>query len=162
MAAMGVDFGDYLNNGKMALFVADFQERPNHLFENVGRGLFQEVTDRTGIGAPSRNFLGFGGGFLDYDNDGWPDIFVANGHVYPEIDRVGAGVRYKQHAQMFRNRGDGQFEEVSAGSGPAFRELWSARGAAWGDIWNRGVLDIVVENNSDTPEIGRASCRERV
>ena len=179
MAAMGVDFGDYRNDGRLALFVADFQEKPNHLFENDGAGLFTEVSDAAGIGQPSVDFLKFGGGFVDYDNDGWLDLFWANGHVYPEIDKLNGPTRYKQHPQLFRNRGDGTFEEVTSGAGPAFAEKWASRGAIWLDLWNRGVQDIVVANNSDPPAllkhpgtpgrhwlslrlVGRSSCRDAI
>lgn len=151
MAAMGIDFGDYKNNGKLSLFVADFQNIPDHLFENVGHGQFVEVTDRSGVGDPTRDFLGFGGGFLDYDNDGWLDIFVANGHVYPEIDHTGSGMHYRQHAQLLHNRTDGTFEEVTDQAGAGFKVKTAGRGAAWGDLWNRGVVDILEASNSGPP-----------
>jgi len=155
MAAMGLDFADYRNDGRLALFVADFQTVPNHLFEEGAPGVFLEVTDRAGIGAPSIEYLGFGGGFIDYDCDGWLDIFVANGHVYPEIDQLRGSARYRQHSQLFRSLGDGRFEEVTARGGPAFRTFWASRGAAWGDLWNRGVQDILVANNTDPPLLMR-------
>jgi enediyne biosynthesis protein E4 len=159
MAAMGVDLGDYKNDGKEALFVADFQDKPNHLFELAGPEVFMEVTDQVGIGAPALGFLGFGGGFVDYDNDGWLDLFVANGHVYPEIDTLGQAARYRQHNQLFRNRRDGTFEETTEKSGPGFNELNVGRGAVWADLWNRGGQDIVVAQNGGRPLILKHSGR---
>lgn len=159
MAGMGVDWGDYKNNGRLALFVSDFQESPNHLFDNGGDGLFVDMTQPTGLDAATRDYLGFGGGFLDYDADGWLDVFVANGHVVPEIGQVQQGqsaVRYKQTAQLFRNTGRGaRLAEVTRAAGPAFRALRAGRGAVWGDLWNRGVPDIVVAPNTDAPLLMR-------
>ena len=156
MAGMGVDWGDYRNNGRLSLFVSDYQDQTNHLFENGGDGAFNDATVRAGLDPATRPFLGFGGGFLDYDGDGWLDLFVANGHVVPEIgqDEQGASaMRYKQTAQIFRNLGDGsgRFADVSAATGSAFRALRAGRGAAWGDLWNRGVPDILVAPNTDPP-----------
>jgi hypothetical protein len=155
MAGMGVDWGDYKNNGKLALFVSDYQDEPNQLFDNSGDGTFVNVSLTTSLDPATRPFLGFGGGFLDYDNDGWLDLFTANGHVVPEIGQTeqGAGaVGYKQTAQLFRNMDGGKrFADVSATSGPAFRALRAGRGAVWGDLWNRGVLDIVIAPNTDAP-----------
>ncbi len=163
MAAMGVDWGDYQNNGRLSLFVSDYQDQTNHLFENGGESAFADASVRVGLDPVTRPFLGFGGGFLDYDDDGWLDLFVANGHVVPEIgqDEQGASaVRYKQTAQLFHNNGaqsGNRFADVSATSGPAFRALRAGRGAAWGDLWNRGVPDIVVAPNNDSPLIMRHS-----
>ncbi|HET6383376.1 MAG TPA: CRTAC1 family protein [Armatimonadota bacterium] len=152
MSGMGVDFGDYQNNGRLSLFVADYQDKPDHLFENLGGGRFCEAPVAAGLAIPSIPLLGFGGGFLDYNNDGWKDIFVANGHVVPEIDTIpGKHVHYRQPSQLFRNNGNGTFTDVSASAGPAFQESGAGRGAAWGDIWNRGVQDILVANNSGPP-----------
>jgi len=155
MAGMGVDWGDYKNNGRLSLFVTDYQDQTNQLFENGGDGTFANVSLATGLDPATRPFLGFGGGFVDFDNDGWLDIFVANGHVVPEIGQSEQGegaVRYKQTAQLFRNvdRGN-RFAEVTADAGPAFRAFRVGRGAAWGDLWNRGVQDILVAPNTDAP-----------
>lgn len=163
MAAMGVDWGDYQNNGRLSLFVSDYQDQTNHLFENGGDGAFTDASVRVALDPATRPFLGFGGGFLDYDNDGWLDLFVANGHVVPEIGQEEQGasaMRYKQTAQLFRNDGaqaGNRFSDVSATSGPAFRALRAGRGAAWGDLWNRGVPDILVAPNNDSPLLMRHS-----
>lgn len=151
MAGMGVDWGDWRNDGRLGLFVTDYYEYPNHLWENMGDGTLIEVTFPSGVGAPSLNFLGFGGGFLDFDNDGWLDIFVANGHVVPEIGQPSEGARYKQHPQLFRNIDGTRFEEVTAKAGSAFSILRAGRGAVWADLWNRGVCDILIAANTDAP-----------
>ncbi|MDW8365064.1 MAG: CRTAC1 family protein, partial [Abditibacteriales bacterium] len=159
MAAMGIDWGDYDNDGWLDAFIADFQNRPNHLWRNERNGFFTEVSTPAGVADPSIHFLGFGAFFFDYDNDGWQDIFVANGHVYPEIDQLRTAERYKQLNQLFRNVDDGRssrkFVEVTQQAGDAFRVKLSSRGASVGDYDNDGDLDILVANNGDAPTLMR-------
>src|SRR5215470_14504700 len=95
MGAMCISLGDYNNDGFLDLYISDFQGSSDHLWRNEGKGFFTEVSDQAGITLPTRNVLSFGGGFIDYDNDGWLDIFIANGHVYPEIEQVSAETKYK-------------------------------------------------------------------
>jgi hypothetical protein len=155
MAAMGIDSGDYKNSGVLSILVTDFQGKPHHLYDNMGaldgKPVFHDVSDECGLGPPGFDFLSFGGGFLDYDNDGWQDVVVVNGHVYPEVEQAGSRVHYRQHPQLFHNQQDGTFREVTSSAGPAFAEPQVSRGAVWGDLWNRGVLDILVANNTDLP-----------
>jgi hypothetical protein len=160
MAAMGIDWGDYDNDGWLDPFIADFQNRPNHLWRNDHNGFFTEVSTPAGVADPAIPFLGFGSFFFDYDNDGWQDIFVCNGHVYPEIDQLNSKERYEQINQLFRNLGGtaekkGRFVEVTQQAGDAFRVQAASRGAAVGDYDNDGDLDILVINNSAPPTLMR-------
>jgi hypothetical protein len=153
MAAMGTDLGDYDNDGRLDLFIADFQNAPNHLWHNEGKGFFVEVTAPSGVGEPSYNYLGFGAGFFDFDNDGWLDIFVANGHVYPGVDQLNNGEEYKQQNQLFENRKDRTFAEVTQRAGSGLQIKAASRGAAFGDYDNDGRDDILVANNEDPPTL---------
>jgi enediyne biosynthesis protein E4 len=151
MAAMCISLADYDNDGGLDLYISDFQAVPNRVWHNQGKGLFEDVSDWVGIAEPTRQVLSFGGGFFDFNNDGWQDLFIANGHVYPEVERVSPDVRYKQINSLFRNDGKGKFVEVTKISGPGFATPYAARGAAFADFDNDGDLDIVVANNGDPP-----------
>ncbi|HEV2425950.1 MAG TPA: CRTAC1 family protein [Terriglobia bacterium] len=151
MAGMCVGLGDYDDDGRIDLLITDFQMMSDHLWHNAGKGYFDEVSDRAGIAGPTRQVLSFGGGFFDYDNDGWLDIFIANGSVYPEINRVSPDLHYKQINSLFHNEHDGRFSEVSAGSGNGFSTPYAGRGVAFADFDNDGRVDVVVANNGDPP-----------
>ena len=151
MAGMCISFGDYDNDGQLDLFISDFQEAPNRIFRNDGKGIFDEVSDIVGIAEPTRHVLSFGGGFFDYDNDGWLDLFIANGHVYPEVDQALPGTKYKQINSLFRNDRAGRFIETTKISGNGFTAPYAARGAAFSDFDNDGHVDVVVANNGDQP-----------
>jgi enediyne biosynthesis protein E4 len=151
MAAMCISLGDYDNDGWLDLFISDFQNASDHVFHNTGKGSFEEVSDQAGITAATRNVLGFGGGFFDYDNDGWLDLFIANGHVYPEIEQASPGVHYKQINSLFHNQRNGKFVEVSNQSGNGFQTPYVSRGVAFADFDNDGFVDVVVGNNDDPP-----------
>ncbi|PYR40254.1 MAG: hypothetical protein DMF93_11515 [Acidobacteria bacterium] len=105
-----------------------------------------------GLGGATR-YLGWGTGFADFDLDSWPDIFIVNGHVYPEADRIGGAYSYNQQKLLYRNLGNGRFEDVSARAGPALLVKKAARGAAFGDLFHSGRLDIVVNNMNDAPSL---------
>ena len=151
MAAMCISLGDYNNDGWLDLYVSDFQGSSDHLWKNDGQGNFDEVSDRVGISVPTRRILSFGGGFFDYDNDGWLDLFIANGHVYPEVEQVTPEVHYKQINTLFHNDGHGKFVNVTAVSGNAFDTPHAARGVGFADFDNDGFVDLVVANNNDPP-----------
>jgi hypothetical protein len=151
MAAMCISLGDYDNDGWLDLYISDFQKSSDHLWHNDGKGFFDEVSDEAGITVPTRDVLSFGGGFVDYDNDGWLDLFIANGHVYPEVEQVTPEVRYKQRNSLFHNEKNGKFSEVSRQSGSGFDTPHAGRGAAFADFDNDGFTDIVVANNGDPP-----------
>jgi enediyne biosynthesis protein E4 len=151
MAAMCISLGDFDNDGTLGLYISDFQGAGDHLWHYNGRGSFDEVSDMAGITIPTKQVLSFGGGFLDYDNDGWLDLFIANGHVYPEIDHTSTEIHYKEINSLFHNEHNGKFVDVSADSGDGFARRYAGRGAAFLDYDNDGYLDVVVANNGDPP-----------
>ena len=143
-AGMGVDAGDADGDGDLELFVTNYQLENNNLYRNHG-AFFSEESFRSGIGSISLNFLGFGAGFFDYDNDGWLDLFVANGHVHDNIEEYDELVTYAQRAQIFRNDGTGYFHERDVG--PGLQKSYVGRGSAFGDYDDDGDLDIALVNN---------------
>lgn len=151
MAAMCISLGDYDNDGHLDLYISDFQRSSDHLWHNDGKGFFDEVSDEAGITQATREVLSFGGGFLDYDNDGWLDIFIANGHVYPEVEQATPGTHYRQINSLFHNESNGKFVEVSKFSGNGFETAHVGRGVAFADFDNDGFTDVVVANNGDSP-----------
>jgi len=155
MAAMCISLGDYDNDGWLDLYISDFQKSSDHLWHNSGKGYFDEVSDEAGITVPTRDVLSFGGGFFDYDNDGWLDLFIANGHVYPEIEQVSPETHYKQLNTLFHNEGNGKFKDTSAPGGLDVLPPRAGRGAAFADFDNDGYIDVIVANNGDPPTLLR-------
>jgi len=151
MAAMCISLGDYDNDGNLDLYISDFQKNSDHLWHNDGKGFFDEVSDQAGITVPTREVLSFGGGFFDYDNDGWLDIFIANGHVYPEVEAATPEVHYKQFNTLFHNEHNGKFVETTKQSGAGFETPYVGRGVAFADFDNDGFIDVLVANNGDVP-----------
>ena len=151
MAAMCISLGDLDNDGWLDLYISDFQRSSDHVWKNDGKGFFDEISDVAGITRATRDVLSFGGGFFDYDNDGWLDIFVANGHVYPEVEQATPGTHYKQVNSLFHNEHNGKFVEVSKTAGNGFQTPYVGRGVAFADFDNDGFVDVVVANNGDTP-----------
>jgi hypothetical protein len=150
-ANMGIAAGDYENNGHLAILNTAFSEDNDILYRNDGAGTFTDVSYAAGIGSPTIPFVGFGDGFLDYDNDGWLDLLIANGHVYPSVDRHPEwGTTYAQRALLFHNLRNGKFEPVPAVEGTGLAEVSVGRGAAFGDLFNDGKIDVVI-NNADQP-----------
>src|SRR5581483_6149897 len=155
--SMGVDWGDYLNDGRMAMFVTNFTEQPDTLYRNQGPQGFSDVSWAAKLAQPTYPMVGWGTAFFDMDNDGWLDIFVANGHVYPQVDSVPGGAHYRQRLQLFRNLRDGTFQDVSQTL--ATLSLASRRGAAFGDIDNDGNVDVVLINVGETPSLLLNRCQ---
>jgi hypothetical protein len=151
MAAMCISLGDFDNDGWLDLYISDFQRSSDHLWKNDGKGFFDEVSDQAGITRATRDVLSFGGGFFDYDNDGWLDLFIANGHVYPEIEQASPDISYKQINSLFHNERNGKFLDVTQSSGDGFRTPYVGRGVAFADFDNDGFVDVVVANNGDVP-----------
>lgn len=145
-AGMGTAFGDYDNDGLLDLTVSNFQNETNTLYHNQGGDFFADETITTGIAEVTYSYLGWGISFFDYDNDGYKDIFVANGHVLDNVVEVDRSTTYPQQNLLFRNLGDGTFADVTnqAGSGLALRKV--SRGAAFGDYDNDGDIDILISN----------------
>jgi hypothetical protein len=154
-AGMGTDFGDYDGDGHLDLFVANHELEMHTLFRNLGGGLFEDVTSRSGIGLATLPFVGFGTVFLDYDNDGDLDLAIVNGHVLNNSGHFRPGSREAQRKLLFRNDGNGRFTEVGPVSGPGFALEAVGRGLAAADIDNDGDLDLLVTNNGGQAELLR-------
>jgi hypothetical protein len=146
-AGMGVDAADYDHSGYHSVMITNFSNQMLSLYHNEGKGLFVDEAPQSAIGRATLLTLGFGCFFFDYDLDGWPDIFIANGHIDPEIQKVQANVKYAMPPHLFRNLGKGKFEEVTNTMGAAFTAPRVGRGAAYADITNDGRLDLLLSTN---------------
>jgi len=154
-ASMGIAAGDFNRDGKVDLYVSAFSDDYNVLFRNDGGVGFTDVTAKAGLVRPTIPFLGWGVGFLDFDNDGLLDLFVANGHVYPVADSLDWGTTWAQRPQLFRNLDGTHFEEVPPATDSGLAAVVSARGAAFGDLFNDGKIDIVLNCIDSTPVLLR-------
>jgi len=158
LGSMGVTWGDYDHSGRLSMFITEFADQPNTLYRNLGYNNsgtqgFEDVAMPSHLGQPSLPLVGWGTTFFDMDNDGWLDLFVANGHVYPQMDTVKGSAAYAEPMLLHRNLRNGTFEEVSKAAGLADMPLKSRRGAAFGDIANNGNVDIVVLNVGEPPSL---------
>jgi hypothetical protein len=151
---MGVAVGDYDCDGWFDIFKTNFADDTSNLYRNNGDGTFIDMAFSSGIAVNSR-YVAWGCGFLDYDNDGWPDVMQINGHVYPEIAGHDVGQTYKNPRIVYQNMGNGQFKDVSAMMGPGISERFSSRGAAFGDYDNDGDVDVLILNMNDLPSLLR-------
>jgi enediyne biosynthesis protein E4 len=154
-ASMGIAVGDYNRDGKVDFYVTAFSDDYNALYRNDGDGNFSDVTYQTGLADPTIPFLAWGDGFLDFDNDGLLDIFVANGHVYPGVDQQDWGTTWAQRPQLFRNLDGIKFREVPPATGSGLADVITARGAAFGDLFNDGHIDVVINNVDSAPTVLR-------
>lgn len=145
--AMGADASDYDQSGRMHLLVGNFSNQMLGLYHNEGNGLFVDEAPRSAVGRDSLLSLAFGVFFFDYDLDGYPDIFAANGHIDQEIGRVQPKIQYRQPPLLFRNVGKGKFEDAGHAAGPEFQRPIVARGAAYADFDRDGDLDILINTN---------------
>jgi len=160
-AGMGVDFGDYDNDGWPHLVKTNFSDDANNLYHNNGDSTFDDRADVAGFAEVSIPFLGFGVHFLDYDNDGWKDILVANGHVNPQVDEHAFGVTYAQRALLFHNLRDGRFAEIGLRAGPALRQRRVSRGLAVADFNNDGMVGALLSNLDGSPTLLRNVSKTR-
>ena len=147
-AGMGVDAADYDRSGHPSILITNFANQMVSLYHNEGNGLFVDEAPQSEVGRATLVTLGFGCFFFDYDNDGWPDIFVADGHIEDAISRVQKRVSYAEPPHLFRNLGGGKFQEVTAQAGDSFAAPKVARGAAYADIDNDGALDLLLTTNA--------------
>lgn len=154
-AGMGVDLGDYDGDGDQDLFVTNFSDDYHTLYRNDGGGLFTDVSLIAGLDPATRSSLGWGGGFFDYDNDGDLDLFIAGGHVYPDVGTHDPLTTYRQRNLLFRNEGNGRFTDVTERSGPGLALVQPSRGVAFGDYDDDGDLDIIVVNENEVPALLR-------
>jgi hypothetical protein len=154
-ASMGIAIGDYRNNGLLDIYNTTFSDDYNPLYRDDGNANFTDVSYQMGIAEPTVPFLGWGDGFFDYDNDGWLDLFVVNGHVYPEVDKQPWGTTFAQRPLLFHNEQGKHLTLMPAVEGTGLATLMSARGMAFGDLFNDGKMDAVVNNLDSIPSLFR-------
>jgi len=153
--SMGVGFADYDNDGAPDIFVTNFENEPNSLYRNLGEKGFFDVSAESKVSQISKSYVGWGTSFVDFDNDGLLDLFVVNGHVYPQMELVKSETvaGFRQPLLLQRNKGDGKFEDATKASGLQNLPLFSGRGAAFGDLNNDGLVDVVVTNLGEPPTV---------
>jgi hypothetical protein len=144
-AGMGTTVADFNGDGHLDIFKTNFSDDTSTLYRNNGDGTFTDATSAAGLGLYTQ-YLGWGTMFFDFDNDGWPDLILANGHVYPEVDSQHLGSSYKEPRILYRNNGDGTFSDISVSAGSGITTPASSRGLAVGDLWNDGRMSVVVSN----------------
>ncbi len=152
-ANMGLALGDYNHTGRLSIAITHFNDEYTALFRNDGNLSFTDVSYASGIARETRPYVGWGDGFFDFDNDGWADFFMVNGHVYPQVDSIGMDSKYREPKLLFLNQHDGKFKDISKLVGPAIQEPQVSRGMAMGDLFNNGKIDLVVENLVGSPMI---------
>jgi enediyne biosynthesis protein E4 len=154
-ANMGIAVGDYLHTGWMSLFISHFDNEYATLYRNDGEMSFKDISGASGIAKATRGYVGWGDAFVDFANDGWPAVFLVNGHVYPQVDSIHRGVRYREPKLLFLNQRDGSFKDISKLAGAAIQVPQVSRGLAVGDLFNDGRVEVVVENLVGRPTILR-------
>jgi enediyne biosynthesis protein E4 len=154
-AGMGVTMGDYDHDGLFDFYVTHFSDDYGTLYRNIGNGIFRDVSYGADLAFPSWKFLGWGTSFFDFDNDGWEDLFVATGHVYPQVDNFPIDITFAERKLLFKNLGNGKFKEMVEALGGGLVERWSSRGAAFADFDNDGDVDVALNNMDARPSLFR-------
>jgi ASPIC and UnbV./FG-GAP repeat. len=157
---MGVAIGDYDCDGWLDIVKTNYSDQTANVYHNNGNGTFYDAVFQAGLGA-NTNYLGWGVGLFDFDNDGWMDIFMSNGHVFPEVDTRKLHVSFRQKKLVYKNMGNGKFSDISSSVGSAVTDLHSSRGAAFGDFDNDGDVDVVVVNMNEPPSLLRNDCHTK-
>jgi hypothetical protein len=157
-AGMGIAAADYDLDGNLDIVKTNFAGDTPSLYHNLGGGNFEDTTFTAGLGAHTQ-FLGWGCGFLDFDNDGWPDILICNGHVYPEVEQLKTEAGYPQRKLLYRNLRNGHFADISRQVGPGISDPAACRGCAFGDFDNDGDIDVVVNTVNDYPQLLRCDSK---
>ena len=154
-ANMGIALGDYLHAGRFSIFISHFDNEYAALYRNEGGMTFSEVSFAAGVARASRGYVGWGDAFVDFANRGWPDLFLVNGHVYPQVDSVPTGPRYREPMVLLENQRNGTFKDISKDAGAAIQTPRVSRGMAIGDLFNDGKLEAVIENLVGPPTVLR-------
>jgi enediyne biosynthesis protein E4 len=157
LSGMGVAAADYLHEGLLSIFRTNFSDEMETLYRNQGKGEFQDVSVEAGIARNTR-FVGWGCGFFDFDNDGWPDLLLVNGHAFPEVDRLKIDIHYKERAILYRNE-RGKFVDISESAGAGILEKHSSRGLAFADYDNDGSVEALVNNQNEAPSLLRMASK---
>jgi hypothetical protein len=156
----GCTFLDYGHDGRLDILKTNFVGDYPNLYRNLGKGIFEDITVRAGL-AVNPDYVMWGTAFVDLDNDGWKDIFQVSGHVYPDVQKIYPTEPYKRPRVVYRNLGNGRFEDVSAVAGPGVAKAFSSRGAAYGDFDNDGDIDVLVMNMHEPPSLLRNDLKNR-
>jgi enediyne biosynthesis protein E4 len=151
-AGMGTTVADYNGDGHLDIFKTNFSDDTSTLYRNNGDGTFTDATAAAGLGLYMQ-YLGWGTMFFDFDNDGWPDLILVNGHVYPEVDSQHLGSSYKEPRILYHNNGNGTFSDISASAGSGITSAASSRGLAVGDLWNDGRMSALISNMNSSPSL---------
>jgi hypothetical protein len=154
-ASMGIAIGDYLHTGRPSLYVTNFSDENNLLYRNEGNWNFTDVSYPSGLALPSLPFVKWGTAFVDVDNDGWLDLITVSGHVYPQVDTLPSGARYREPKLLQLNQKNGTFCDASEEAGPALKEKHVSRGLAVADLFNDGNMDVVIGDLDGSPMILR-------
>jgi len=141
-----------MNEGHLSIFRTNFSDEFESLYRNHGDGVFDDVTLGVGLGQNTK-YVGWGTAFFDFDNDGWTDLLLVNGHAFPEVDRLHIDIRYKERAILYQNVGRGRFRDISDHAGPGILEVHSARGAAFADLDNDGAVEVAINNQNEPPTL---------
>jgi hypothetical protein len=160
LSGMGIASADYDGDGRLDIFRTNFSDERETLYRNVGDGQFDDATTAAGLGHNTR-FVNWGCAFFDFDNDGWKDLLLVSGHVFPEIDSLGTDIRFRDRAILYHNTGKGTFEDISKDAGDAIVSRHSARGLAVGDIDNDGTLEVLINNQNEPPSLWKQAERAK-